>query len=504
MSGIERIIERILALRPELTREAVLMMIEEEKRRAGGLLTDEAAAHIVASTLGARSGRRVEAEMKIGRLTSGLGDVSITGRVIHIFPPKRFVRRDGREGKVVRMLLGDGTGSVRVVLWDEKADLISAGKVQPGKIVRILHGYTRERQGEVEVNVGRRGELYMEPMGVKPEEYPPLEEFFLEPGGVHEAGRVNLIGVVVEKSPVSTFMRRDGQEGRVMRMRLSDLKGGEVTLVLWDDRVEDVGEVEVGTRLKIVEGRARRRVDGRIEVHISKSTWVEVVEEGVEITTLSRRRKIGEIRAGMRDINLLARVVGIGRIRTFERRDGSEGRVASLLLQDDSGSVRLSLWDDDVDLVERVREGDTIYVERAYAREGLGGLSLSLGSGGRVAINPELGETLPMIRGRDVTKIEDLREGMGDVTVEGKVVEEPSLREVTTRRGETVKVASFVIDDGTGEARVSVWRELAEKVEGLPLGVKVRIENCYVRPSYTETKEVTSGTFTKIRIEDEA
>lgn len=95
MSGIERIIERILALRPELTREAVLMMIEEEKRRAGGLLTDEAAAHIVASTLGARSGRRVEAEMKIGRLTSGLGDVSITGRVIHIFPPKRFMRRDG-------------------------------------------------------------------------------------------------------------------------------------------------------------------------------------------------------------------------------------------------------------------------------------------------------------------------------------------------------------------------------------------------------------------------
>ena len=60
MSSVEDVVKRILALRPELTREAVQMMIEEEKSRSGGLLTEEAAAHIVASILGLQAGQRVE------------------------------------------------------------------------------------------------------------------------------------------------------------------------------------------------------------------------------------------------------------------------------------------------------------------------------------------------------------------------------------------------------------------------------------------------------------
>ncbi|MFB0543273.1 MAG: hypothetical protein ACETVR_00680, partial [Candidatus Bathyarchaeia archaeon] len=292
-----------------------------------------------------------------------------------------------------------------------------------------------------------------------------------------------------------------GGGGKVMRMRLSNLRGSEVVLVLWDDRVEDVGLVEVGARLRIVDGRARRRPDGRIETHISRSTWVEVQEEGVEITGGLRgvTLTIGEVNPSMRDINLLARVIGVGGVRTFKRRSGEEGRVASLLLQDATGSIGLSLWDDDVEILETIREGDIVSVEGAYAREGLGGLSLSLGSRGRIKVDQEAAESLPEYGGA-VVEIGDLREGMGNITIEGRVVEEPSIREVTTQRGETVRVASFVIDDGTGEARVSVWRDLVEEVEDLPLGATVRIENCHVRPPYAELREVTSGIFTKIKI----
>jgi len=501
MSGVEDTIKKILAIRPELTREAVRMMIEEEKAKAGGLLTEEAAAHIVASILGLGPGQKAEAKTKINKLTSGLGDVSLTGRIIHVFAPRKFTRGDGRSGKVVNLLLGDGTGSVRVVLWDEKADLISAGKMQPGKIVRILHGYTRERQGEVEVNVGRRGEIYLEPMDVRPEELPNVESFFLEPSQIRQAGRVNLTGVVVEKSPVSAFKRRDSGEGRVMRMKLSNLKGGETFLVLWDTSVDDIGAVDAGTRLRIVDGRARERMDGRMEVHVTKSTSVEVVEKGVEITggLKGTLLKADEVKPGMRNISLQGRVVGASEVRTFKRRDGGEGRVASLLLQDDTGSIRLSLWDDDVKTLETIKEGEIVSVEGGYARESLGGLSLNLGSEGRVTVTQEAGEILPR-KGIAAVKIGDLREGMGDITIEGRVVEAPSIREVTTQRGETVKVASFVIDDGSGEARVSLWRRLVEEAENISSGTTVRIENCYVRSFYNERIDVTSGAFTKIKI----
>src|SRR4030042_1365547 len=107
MSSTEDVIKRILILKPNLTREAVERLIQEEKVKAAGLLTDEAAAHLVASNLGMDSaGERIEAKLKIGALTSGLNDVSLTGRVLHIFPPRTFQRADGGRGEVLRMHYG--------------------------------------------------------------------------------------------------------------------------------------------------------------------------------------------------------------------------------------------------------------------------------------------------------------------------------------------------------------------------------------------------------------
>ena len=44
MSSTEDVIKRILAVKPNLTREIVERLIQEEKAKAAGLLTDEAAA----------------------------------------------------------------------------------------------------------------------------------------------------------------------------------------------------------------------------------------------------------------------------------------------------------------------------------------------------------------------------------------------------------------------------------------------------------------------------
>lgn len=49
---VNDIINKILAVKTDMTRNAVEKLIEEEKAKAAGLLTDEAAAHLVASNLG--------------------------------------------------------------------------------------------------------------------------------------------------------------------------------------------------------------------------------------------------------------------------------------------------------------------------------------------------------------------------------------------------------------------------------------------------------------------
>ena len=52
MSSKEEIIERILVLKPNLTREAIEKLINVERVKSAGLLTEEAAAHLVAANLG--------------------------------------------------------------------------------------------------------------------------------------------------------------------------------------------------------------------------------------------------------------------------------------------------------------------------------------------------------------------------------------------------------------------------------------------------------------------
>lgn len=501
MSGTDEVIKRILALRPQLTREAVERLIDEERAKAAGLLTEEAAAHLVASNLGLDgAGERIEAKLRIGDLTSGLSDVSLTGRVIHVFPARSFSRRDGREGKVLRMILGDRTGSVAVVFWDEKADHVSASRVEPGKIVRVLHGYTRERRGEVEINVGSRGQLYLEPLDAVEADYPPVESFFRTPGEIHGAGSVNLVGVVVDRYPASTFTRRDGSVGKVARLVVEE-GGGRVNLVLWDDRVDELGEVEVGTRLRMVNGSARTRSDGGLEVHTTWATAVEVLAVGVEPERpVSPWKKLADLRSGMRGVNVAARVAHIGGVREFNRRDGTVGRVGSVLLEDDSGSIRLNLWDDEVELLEGLEIGDVVTVENGYTRMGLGTLGLNAGRNGRLTVNPEDITVAPLDPTQRLVDIQDLREGQSNITVRGRVLDAPEVREVDTARGPAM-VASFRLSDGTGEARVSVWRDMVEEVRGLKPDMEVRIENCNVRPPFDGLPQLSSGLFTRIVVE---
>lgn len=498
MSGTEEIIKRILALRPQLKKEAVVSLIEEERAKTAGLLTEEAAAHLVASNLGLDgAGERIEAKLMIGDLTAGLSDVTISGRVIYVFPARSFTRRDGREGKVLRMLLGDRTGKVNVVFWDEKADHVSASKVKQGKIVMVLHGYTRERRDEIELNVGNRGQIFFEPLGKVDEDYPPIESFFKTPKEVQGTGSINIQGVVVDKYPVSTFTRSDGGVGKVSRLILEE-GGGRVNLVLWDERVDEVEDVGLGTRLRIISGSIRERDARGAEVHSNWSTAIEVIESGVEPNEpVSEWTKLADLKAGMRSVNVAARVAQIGGVREFTHRDGSAGKVASVLLQDESGIVRLNLWNNEADLLNELQIGVIVTVENGYTRMGLGTLGLNVGQYGRLTIAPENIEVAALNRDQHITEIRDLKEGTNNITVRGQILESPEIRDVETARGST-RVASFRIEDETGQVRVSLWRDLIKEVEGLTPGTTIRVENCNVRPPFDGLLQLSSNLFTKI------
>ncbi len=80
------------------------------------------------------------------------------------------------------------------------------------------------------------------------------------------------------------------------------------------------------------------------------------------------------------------KVEAVEKSREFERRDGSQGRVVNLTVADASGRCRLTLWDDEVELVESgtVRVGSTLRVIDGYVRRGPYGLEVSSGKWGAI------------------------------------------------------------------------------------------------------------------------
>ena len=82
------------------------------------------------------------------------------------------------------------------------------------------------------------------------------------------------------------------------------------------------------------------------------------------------------------------------------------------------------------------------------------------------------------MRGRKNLKIQDLRNGMKNVSVQAKVTEKSDAREVMSRfKDETYKVATAIIADDTGSIKLTLWNEQINQVN---INDTVKVENGYV------------------------
>ncbi|MCW4038123.1 MAG: OB-fold nucleic acid binding domain-containing protein [Candidatus Bathyarchaeota archaeon] len=509
MLNRKEIIEKILALRSDLTADDLQRIIRTKIEGAGRLLTEEGATFMVANEFGIdlSNGNVVGTGMKVKDLIIGANDATIVGVVNAVSPPKSFVRRDGVEGQVARLVVSDDTGSVRVVLWNEKTDVISQGKVATNQTVRISHGYVRAGlTGDPELNVGRRGTVVVLSSAPAFERETPQSSLKKIRDLAEGDYFVNFVGVVKGLSQVSSFRRANGMEGQVMRVRLADATG-RVRAVLWDDQVDSVKETRRGDVLEIVGGQVRRGLGNVLEVHVGRLGQVKLLKDSeLSEYSLPTLTKISGLKLGMNDVDVLGRIMDVGQIREFERRSGGVGRVGSLYVMDETGSTRLTLWDAKADVLDEVSPDDVVLVEGGYTREGLGGVvELNLGSMGVLTVNPEREEvqSLPHFSSNAMA-IGDLNVGMRSITVEGDIVEDPAVRDVTTRDGAEIRVASLRIRDESGEIGVTLWRDLADRIDGLGAGTRLRIKNTYVKMGFFGDLELSSGRTTELELLSES
>ncbi|WP_281196104.1 single-stranded DNA binding protein [Halorubrum sp. F4] len=271
----------------------------------------------------------------------------------------------------------------------------------------------------------------------------------IEPG----MNDVKFLGKVTSIGDVRTF-ERDGEddEGRVCNVDVADASGS-VRVALWDEMAAAAEEqLEVGQVLRVM-GRPKEGYSG-LEVSADKVEPDEDAEVDVQVLDTYR---VEDLSLGASDVDLVGKVLDTDSIRTFDRDDGSEGRVANLTVGDETGRVRVTLWDDKADLAEEFESGEVVEVGDGYVRERDGDLELHVGDRGTVDRVDEDVEYVP-----ETTDIAELEIGQ-TVDVAGGVIETDPTRTFDRDDGSEGQVRNVRIKDETGEIRVALWGEKADR-----------------------------------------
>jgi ssDNA-binding replication factor A large subunit len=210
-----------------------------------------------------------------------------------------------------------------------------------------------------------------------------------------------------------------------------------------------------------------------------------------------RRLEIKNIVPRVRNLTLSGRVVKVFEPREFERK-GGKGKVASIILGDSTGTIRLSLWDEQTEIAEKLKPGMAIETFGAYTRDnGFGGVELRLGEKGGIRILKE----------SDLPSLEEIKEKF-EKGIRRKSISELRLNDIAEVRAAIVQlfetnvffeicpecgarvnkvndkfvckehgkvepektiVLSGVIDDGTMNMRAVFFRDIALQLIGMDM-----------------------------------
>lgn len=264
------------------------------------------------------------------------------------------------------------------------------------------------------------------------------------------------------------------------------------------EQIIDKIKNEKGLSQSEIEIKIKKKLEQLSDL-ISKegAAYIIANELGIKLfDKLQKRFKINMLSSMLRNIEVAAKVVKLYEIRSF-KTSKKEGRLAALLVGDETASIRAVVWDEPlIKKIEsnEIKEGDVIVIKNAYVRDNNGFKELHLGSGSSIDVNPEgveviLGEAKKQMLSFERKKIAELKDG-DTASLYGTVVQlfEPRFYEACPECGKKleqekgklvckehnivgsasiVPIVSFFLDDGSDNIRVVCFRENAEKALGV-------------------------------------
>lgn len=253
-----------------------------------------------------------------------------------------------------------------------------------------------------------------------------------------------------------------------------------------------IAKIHEKTQISIeeIQKRIKEKVN-ELSDYITEEGAAHIVanELGVRLfEALSGKFKIDKLVAGMKSVELDAKVVNKFDAKDFTTKDGRKGKVGNLVVGDETGQIRVVLWGDMNNNLPGINIGDIVRIKQGYTKlSNINRVELHLNDNAELEINPS-GIVISGVSASTVTerpkasrkKISELKGGEENIEVSGFVVScfEPRFFEIdpkTNRRvrlrgdkyyndeGEEIKpayscVMNVIIDDGSENIRTVCFK----------------------------------------------
>ncbi|MHA1804300.1 MAG: DUF2240 family protein [Promethearchaeota archaeon] len=308
---------------------------------------------------------------------------------------------------------------------------------------------------------------------------------------------LTLVGRIKEVHEPRMFSRKDGTEGTLGSFILHD-ETGDIRIVLWNEHVKifEDPDFKLNSIVKIINAYVKKGLNQKSEVHVGRLGRIFLNPEDIDYKKYPKITQqftpINEIHLSLSSISIEGKILQITPIREFTRNDGTPGKVASMYVSDDTGSIRVTFWNEDTMKISDLKPGNVISLTALNPRiNRLDPNTIDLHATGRTTI--QVKEKAIEIKKNYVENIKKIQEIKSIISVKGVITSIDNLKTITLKSGEEVNLLNFILSDDTDSVRVVMWREQAERFsERLTMGMGVALKNVLIRfNSFSNKKELT-------------
>jgi hypothetical protein len=460
--------------RSDLTIDKLRSLIEEKKQKIGaGYLTEQGALFLVAADLGISLDQQ-RSPLHISDLYVGAKDVTLYGRILTIYSPRQFARKDNTETTKNRTMViyDDDQSTIKIKLWDNKVQVPEELGLRPGDMIKLSKGYVKSGlDGKPFINVGM--DCQLEKTKEAPSEIPDLNAMTRTIENVDSpADNIIIEGYVRSNPRMSDYRDSRGNMSKSLQLQLFNEDGTKsLRTIIWNVSETRLPKVfKIGSKIRLIGVRIKsgnpQYGNGDFEIHGDEGTVLSSPEEQTDIETMTLRLvSIGSNTAG-------DRLISLGLL--------GDGKLVSVII-------------DKTLVPNNMTSGSIIECvpSRIFGNE----ITLTLNDS-YIRILDE-GTQFPSVSDYQ-TKISDVVASNVPYIIEAIVLQQPNTTQVNTRSNEMIEMTDTLVGDDSGEIRLIGWRDLGHSINSLALGDRIRIIGAVANNGLQGTPEITLKPYSSI------